>query len=233
MVGKQNNGSDQSNGESGKQEQERHGESGAQRHMNFFWDSSYQIVTWVLIALAIGFLLLFVSKENWRGVLWSGVALLCFIVIMLGLLAQKHYPIFRPSAPPPPKSNVTPSASSSGEMPKPPVKWTDYREDYFFGAIWRWQYRPEMGDKEPRNIFGYCPDCNRLLTHNPYAGKRKPDGYFTYAFYCHKHLGKHYWIRSATDDPFDGVKVLIRKKLQSGEWEDVVNRQIDVRDGTV
>jgi len=61
------------------------------------------------------------------------------------------------------------------------LRWTDYTEDYFFGAIWRWKYRPEMGDKEPRNIYGYCPDCNRALTHNPFPEKRKPEGFFTKA----------------------------------------------------
>jgi len=112
-------------------------------------------------------------------------------------------------------------------------RWTDYTEDYFFGAIWRWKYRPEMGDQEPRNIYGYCPDCNCALTHNPFPEKRKPDGFFIKAFYCHKHLGKHYWVRSTTRDPIDGIRALIRERLQSGGWEDVVKRQNDVRNGRV
>lgn len=66
--------------------------------MSFLFESAYQIVTWVLIALAVGFILLFFSKENWRGVLWSSCALFCFVAIMLCLLAQRHFQIFQPSS---------------------------------------------------------------------------------------------------------------------------------------
>jgi hypothetical protein len=123
----------------------------------------------------------------------------------------------------------------SRSMPAPSLKWTDYKEDYFYGAVWRWEYRPEMGDKQPRNIFGYCPDCKRLLHYDRLQGweKPKPDGSFSTSFYCGKHLGKYYWIKSTTRDAFDGIRDLISQKLQSGEWEEVVKRQNDVRSGRI
>jgi hypothetical protein len=114
------------------------------------------------------------------------------------------------------------------------VKWTDYKEDYFFGAIWRWKYRPEMGDQEPRDIFAYCADCERLLTYvREFAKKRKPDGLFATGFNCGNRTHKGAWVRSASSDPIEGIRDLIRKNLASGEWKAVVQRQNDIRNGRI
>jgi hypothetical protein len=114
------------------------------------------------------------------------------------------------------------------------LRWTDYTEDYFYGAIWRWQYRPEMGDREPRNIFGYCPDCNGLLRYvRESAKKRKPDGLFSTSLHCDRRAHKSYLVRSASVDPIDGIRALIREKLQSEAWREVVKQQLDARDGRV
>jgi hypothetical protein len=56
----------------------------------FLFDSAYQILTWVFIALSIGAIFFFLSKQDYRGVLWSVVALLICILIMLGLLADRY-----------------------------------------------------------------------------------------------------------------------------------------------
>jgi hypothetical protein len=112
--------------------------------------------------------------------------------------------------------------------------WADYREDYFFGAIWRWKYRPEMGDREPRNIFGYCADCERLLTYvREFAKKRRADGFYATWFNCQNRTHKSRCVRSASSDPIEGIRDLIRKRLESGEWEAVVRRQKAVRNGHV
>jgi hypothetical protein len=57
----------------------------------FLFDSAYQIVTWVLIAASLGILLLFWSKDNYRGVLWGVIWLVCSISVMLGLLADRYF----------------------------------------------------------------------------------------------------------------------------------------------
>lgn len=56
----------------------------------FLFDSAYQVVTWVLIALSISAGFFFLSKQNYQGAVWSGVALLVCIVVMLGLLYDRY-----------------------------------------------------------------------------------------------------------------------------------------------
>jgi hypothetical protein len=114
------------------------------------------------------------------------------------------------------------------------IKWTDYTEDYFDGAIWRWSYRPEMGDKEPRNIRGICPDCGAVLSKEMHSRKRDSEGLLKADFICHRHTPiKWFQFKTASNDPLEPIRVLIRQKLETGDWEDVVKRQIDVRDGRV
>ncbi|MEY2520904.1 MAG: hypothetical protein QOF24_2663 [Verrucomicrobiota bacterium] len=64
------------------------------RHMNvgdFLFDSAYQIVTWVLIAISIGSFFYFLSKGSGRGMMWSGAGLICSITAMLALLADRYF----------------------------------------------------------------------------------------------------------------------------------------------
>jgi hypothetical protein len=56
----------------------------------FLFDSAYQLVTWVLIALSISAIFFFLSKQDYREAGWSVVALLVCIGIMLGLLAVRY-----------------------------------------------------------------------------------------------------------------------------------------------
>jgi hypothetical protein len=56
----------------------------------FVFDSAYQVVTWVLIAVAIAALFLCVSKGNHKGILWSAVALLICVEIMVALIAERY-----------------------------------------------------------------------------------------------------------------------------------------------
>jgi hypothetical protein len=65
----------------------------------FLFDSAYQVVTWVLIALAIAALFLFLSKGNHKGILWSVIALLVCVEVMVGLIAERY---MTPDAPRPP-----------------------------------------------------------------------------------------------------------------------------------
>jgi hypothetical protein len=58
---------------------------------NFLFDSAYQIVTWVFIALSIGGIWYFVSKGNYRGTLWSVITLACSVIVMIGIMADHYF----------------------------------------------------------------------------------------------------------------------------------------------
>ena len=59
--------------------------------INFVFESLYQVVTWVFIGLTIGGIFYFLSKGNIRGVVWSSVGLICFVVIMIGIVADHYF----------------------------------------------------------------------------------------------------------------------------------------------
>lgn len=114
----------------------------------------------------------------------------------------------------------------------PRFKWTDYTEDYFHDAIWRWKYRPEMGNNDPRDIRPSCPECDSPLRKIGGTGKIDPDKGRTVSFQCGQHI-RLYHFQSPSYDDFDGIRALILEKLQNGEWEEVVKRQYDARRGIV
>lgn len=53
--------------------------------------SIYDLVTWVGIGLCIGLVLICGFQQKWRGFFWSLVALLFFVLIMLGIRAKQHF----------------------------------------------------------------------------------------------------------------------------------------------
>jgi len=109
-----------------------------------------------------------------------------------------------------------------------------YTEDYFGKAIWRWNYRPEMGDKEPRNIKSICPDCSAVLSGKMHSRKRDSAGLLTADFICRRHTPiKWFAFKTPGNDPLEPMRVLIRQKLETGDWEDVVKQLIDVSNGRV
>lgn len=128
----------------------------------------------------------------------------------------------------PPRMGAGSGARPGGYPPLPysDIKWTDYREDYFYGAIWRWKYRPEMGDKEPRNIEGWCPECDsRPLRQRTEVRIEKDSKTRIATVYCGKHIEKTYYVRTPTNLALDGIRELIRERLQNGTWKDVVIQQ--------
>jgi hypothetical protein len=56
----------------------------------FMFDSTYQIITWVLIALAVGSIFYYKSQGSNRGIIWSIVALIIFIALMVGMIADRY-----------------------------------------------------------------------------------------------------------------------------------------------
>lgn len=116
----------------------------------------------------------------------------------------------------------------TSRFPHPGFKWSDYTEDYFYDAIWRWEYRPEMGEagKEPRNVKGYCPDCRKEV--KPYHVQYKDDGTLkSVIFYCDSHPLKQYQIEGHGIDPYGRIRLSIQRKLNNGQWQDVVKHQMD------
>jgi hypothetical protein len=158
-------------------------------------------------------------------------------------------PSISPSPSPSPSPSVTPTkplrvvgGGPSLQNPKHPtrnsgppyyadldaLKWTDYTEDYFGGAIWRWGYRPEMGDKEPRNICGFCPDCSYGLRTTPIIVTDANGQHYT-VFECPLGCNK-FNIPAFNADEYNGVRRLIREKLKDRSyWEEVVMRQREAR----
>ncbi len=59
--------------------------------VEFLFASEYDVLTWILIALCAGTVLLFVDKENWRAVMWSVVALIVCGLVMIALQADRHF----------------------------------------------------------------------------------------------------------------------------------------------
>lgn len=96
-----------------KQQKAKH-DGDRDRHMQLLrtilFESAYDLVTWVLIALAVGSVLLFYSTKNWRGLLWAGCALVCLTAIMVALKAQHHISVFAEQPPTPsPALTATPT----------------------------------------------------------------------------------------------------------------------------
>lgn len=60
----------------------------------FIIESVFQLVTWVIIGLAIGGIWYYVGKDNWRGVLWSCCLLICAAVVMIAIVLQNHLAVF-------------------------------------------------------------------------------------------------------------------------------------------
>ncbi len=113
------------------------------------------------------------------------------------------------------------------------IKWTDYTEDYFYDAIWRWKYRPEMGNQTPRDIKAWCPECTREVLPTDYVISQRDGDRVAILLCSHCIPERPYRIPGFVTDHCDGIRTLIAEKLRNGQWEEVVKRQIDVRPGRI
>ena len=106
------------------------------------------------------------------------------------------------------------------------LKWTDYTEDYFYDAIWRWTYRP-ANDQTPRQITGFCPECNSRIVQTDWVWTQ-PDGDRVATVVCSRCIpDRAFRIPHFNTDHYDGIRELIAEKLRNGQWKDVVKRQLD------
>jgi hypothetical protein len=86
---------------------------------------AYEIVTWVGIAGCFVSLAYFLSTGNYRGMLWSGIALGIAILLMFGLFADRHWfhdlPRREPQKPSPTNSRAFVAIFSIGGEPSRPT----------------------------------------------------------------------------------------------------------------
>lgn len=59
--------------------------------ITFLFDSVYQVVTWVWIGVSISAFFFFASNKSKNGMIGSAVSLLAAILLMLALMAKKHF----------------------------------------------------------------------------------------------------------------------------------------------
>src|SRR5436305_941957 len=59
--------------------------------ITFLFDSFYQVVTWVWIGVSISAFFFFASNKSKNGMIGSAVSLLAAILLMLALMAKKHF----------------------------------------------------------------------------------------------------------------------------------------------
>ena len=103
----------------------------------------------------------------------------------------------------------------SSEQPREPT-WPQYREDSFFGLIWRWQYERD-GVVGPPVCF--CPACDRQLTVT------ELQMYPTiYGLNCAVH-GELYRHTGDINDFQRNAAFEVQRKLRNGEWKTVVERK--------
>lgn len=130
-----------------------------------------------------------------------------------------------------PIPSIDAGAGTRDEPFQSPLKWTDYTEDYFYDAIWRWEYRPEMGNT-PRNIVGYCPECKNEL--RPKWVQYRDNGTLrSVIFTCDAHPLKQYTTQGHGIDPYGRIRLSILRMLRNGKWEEVVRHQQRARSGQV
>lgn len=78
----------------GRKEKRREDQSQGGGYMNFtdfLFESVYQIVTWVVIGLSIAGIAVFYSQQRWRLVMWAVAIMLCAIVVMIGIIADRAF----------------------------------------------------------------------------------------------------------------------------------------------
>jgi flagellar basal body-associated protein FliL len=122
----------------------------------FIVESIFQLVTWVIIAAAIGGIYYFAGKENWRGVLWSCCVLICSVVVMLCIVAQNHFSKFavqpEQSSAPPPAPRAASARSFAVEYETAIVR--GYRD---LGGLFWFEYRDSKNERviAPAHVLLY------------------------------------------------------------------------------
>lgn len=94
--------------------------------------------------------------------------------------------------------------------------FTDYTEDRFFGAVWRWRY----AHGGPTGTWAFCPGCDTVLV---YSYQRNYGDLMTtlHCETCHRDIATEPGDR---DDLVGKVHRQIDRKVRTGEWKNYVER---------
>jgi hypothetical protein len=152
---------------------------------------------WQGVTTAGGFLLSPVSLPVWLLGVLSLLSLFTLIVLFLRFVPKKVDTI-----------EEGPSLS-------------EYTEDYIFGLIWRW--RGVSPNNLPVGKFQtYCPDCYTRLIPSFSVPKALDTLYPAIQFFCQTCNKTIAILEGNVDDISDKVGIEIERKINTGEWKDVV-----------
>lgn len=100
--------------------------------------------------------------------------------------------------------------------PKEPPEPTelDYKQDSFFGLVWRWRY----ADGQIRDIACFCRVCDRQCQLAEID--RWP---LEYAVNCNAH-GEQHRFTGEPETLLHDARIEIQRKLRNGEWKQVVTK---------
>jgi hypothetical protein len=92
-----------------------------------------------------------------------------------------------------------------------------YREDIFFGVIWRWDRIPPTSN----GLNAFCPVCGTRLVCNPFFQHTKHGSVF-FCETCNKDVAT---LDGDLQNTLRAVWRQVERKINSGEWKKVVEVQ--------
>ena len=96
---------------------------------------------------------------------------------------------------------------------------TDYREDRFFGTVWRWHY----AHGGPDGIWAFCPSCDTVLVYS----YQRDFGDLKTTLHCETCNRAILTEPGDRDNLVGKVHRQIDRKIRSGEWKDCVEHKGD------
>ena len=94
---------------------------------------------------------------------------------------------------------------------------SDYREDRFFGAIWRWHY----AHGGPAGTWAFCPTCDTVLVYS----YQRDYGELKTTLSCETCNRTVYSESGDKDDLVGKVHRQIDRRIRTGEWKNYVERK--------
>jgi hypothetical protein len=96
---------------------------------------------------------------------------------------------------------------------------SEYSEDYIFGLIWKWK---AIQENFPDNSLGcFCPICSTRLVQKEWGSPNTSQFTDFHCSYCEKHIKR---LEGYMDEIISRVDFEVERKINTGEWKDVVRR---------
>jgi hypothetical protein len=93
--------------------------------------------------------------------------------------------------------------------------FTDYIEDSFFGAVWRWHYYAFA----PSQVHAFCPTCDMQLVYHEDRGAFHAAGMVQTHFICERCKAPVATIDGYLDDVNARIVREIQRKIRTGEYK--------------